>query len=79
MPAKAGTSFFSSKNMLTIADCHADVTLNLIQGSIGFSLPHFVRVLSLRNASSPQRNTRGALLGAVTARYVCSAVTAQPS
>ena len=39
MPAKAGTSFFSSKNMLTIADCHADVTLNLIQGSIGFSLP----------------------------------------
>ena len=31
---------------------------------------HFVRVLSLRNASSPQRNTRRALLGDVTARDV---------
>ena len=39
---------------------------------------HFVRVFALRNASSPQRNTRWALLGAVTAGYVCSAVTAQP-
>ena len=41
---RAGTSSFSSKRMvqqnvmLTIADCHADVTLNLIQGSIGCSL-----------------------------------------
>ena len=40
---------------------------------------HFVRVLSLRNATSPQRITRGAPLCNVTARYVLSAVTAQPS
>ncbi len=31
---------------------------------------HFVEVFALRNASSPQRNTRGALLGADTARNV---------
>ena len=39
---------------------------------------HFVEVFALRNASSPQRNTRVALLCTVTARYVLSAVTAQP-
>ena len=77
--------------MLTIADCHPEETQDRIlltrtafynnvcfEWHFARSHIHFVRVFSLRNASSPQRNTRGALVCNVTARYVLRAVTAQP-
>ena len=88
IPAKAGTSFFSSKGavlqnvMLTKVSigCRTASCNNVcFEWHFARKHDHFVEVFALRNASSPQRNTRWALLGAVTAGYVCSAVTAPPS